>query len=96
MKLPLASPLDSRDGTANKDARQTNVLLDNEDNVITAQVRPGLSTGATTTGAGNGLVEFNGVLMAIYGTNFDKYNAGTLTSLGTVPSGFYDFVQSTT
>lgn len=96
MKLPLASPLDSRDGTANKDARQTNVLLDNEDNVITAQVRPGLVTAATTTGNGNGAVSFNDVAFVIFGTSVDKYSGGTLTSLGAVVDGFYDFTQSTT
>lgn len=95
MKLPLASLLDSRDGTANKDARQTNVLIDNEDNQTVAQVRPGLVTATTTTGAGNGLVSFNDKTIAIYGTTISVLN-GTLSTLGTVQNSFYDFTQSTT
>ena len=66
MRLPLAIELDSRDGSANKDARMTNVLVERDDGVLMSCIRPGLTTLATRSGAGNGLIAFNASLVSIY------------------------------
>lgn len=66
MRLPLAAELDSRDGASNKDARLTNALVERDEGIVFAVVRPGLSTSATRSGAGNGLIPFNASLVEIY------------------------------
>lgn len=68
MRLPIASPLVSRDGSANKDARLTNMLKEVDSGRELAVVRPGLEYAATGTGAGGGLVAFNNELISVYGT----------------------------
>lgn len=68
MRLPIASPLVSRDGAANKDARLTNMLKESDGSKELAVVRPGLELIAAGTGVGGGLVAFNGELVSVYGT----------------------------
>lgn len=67
MRLPLALELDSRDGTSNKDSRLTNALVERDEGIVFATVRPGLSTLATRSGTGNGLMQFNAMIVSIYG-----------------------------
>lgn len=68
MRLPIASPLVSRDGAANKDARLTNMLKEMDGSRELAVTRPGLTLVAEGAGAGGGLVAFNGELISVYGT----------------------------
>lgn len=68
MKLPLVTPLKSRNGTSNKDGRLTNVLAEQKPTGETvAQVRPGLTSIIASSGNGNGLVSFNDTLISVYG-----------------------------
>lgn len=92
MRLPLVSEIDSRDGSSNKDERLTNVLSENDEGVTIAVVRPGLATIATASGAGGGEVNFNGVLISVFGTTLGA--GSTPVSISTVASGNYDFAQS--
>lgn len=92
MRLPLVTELDSRNGTSDKDARLTNVLLETDEAASLACVRPGLSSVATASGVGNGLVNFNDVLISVYGTT-----AGfgtTPSTIATVSGDHFDFAQS--
>jgi hypothetical protein len=67
MRIPLVAELDSRDGSSDKDSRFTNTIAELEEGVAMVVVRPGLSTSATLSGNGNGLVSFNDQLIKIYG-----------------------------
>jgi probable HAF family extracellular repeat protein len=69
MRLPLIAPLESRDGSSNKDSRMTNALAESEEGGSVAVVRPGLTRVAQSTGNGNGLVAFNDQLIAITGSS---------------------------
>lgn len=92
MRLPLVSELDSRDGSANKDSRLTNVLSETDEGVTLAVVRPALEAAAAMSGNGNGLVSYEGVLISVFGATLgfgdDPVTAGTVTN------GRYDFAQS--
>ncbi len=92
MRLPLASEIDSRDGVSDKDERLTNVLSETDDGVTLAVVRPGLAAIATSSGAGGGAVNFNDVLISVYGTTLGF--GPTPSTIGTVVAGSYDFCQS--
>ena len=92
MRLPLVSEIDSRDGTSNRDERMTNMLSETDEGVTLAVVRPGLATIATATGAGGGEVNFNDVLITVYGTTLGF--GPTPSTIGTVAAGMYDFCQS--
>lgn len=92
MRIPLTPEVDSRDGSSNKDERLTNVLVENDDGTLYAALRPGLSAVVTASGNGNGMVNFNGVLISIFGTTL---GSGTgPTTISTVTNGIYDFAQS--
>ncbi len=92
MRLPVVSDIDSRDGAANKDERLTNCLLENDEGVKLAAVRPGLSTIVAASGNGNGLVDFQSSLISVFGTTAGFGEAPT--TIGTVTAGHYDFAQS--
>ena len=92
MKLPLIAPIDSRDGTSNKDARQYNTLVETDAGVKLTGIRPGLTAISTATGNGSGAVSFNGVLITVFGTNV-AYGE-TPTTIAAVAAGIYDFAQS--
>lgn len=92
MRLPLSSDAASRDGAANKDERLTNVLSENDEGVALAVIRPGLTTIATVSGNGGGMVRFNDKLISVFGTSV-KFGAAQV-SIDTVTAGFYDFAQS--
>ena len=92
MRLPLVISLDSRDGSANKDARQTNVLAEDDEGGALACVRPGLQTLSTATGVGSGLTCFGGVAISVFGTTLGY--GETPTTVATVATGDYDFCQS--
>ena len=92
MRLPLVPDIDSRDGSSDKDERLTNVLSESDEGVTLAVVRPGLSTVATATGAGGGEVNFNDVLITVYGTTLGF--GPTPSTIGTVVAGNYDFAAS--
>ncbi len=84
MRLPLAANIESRDGLADKDERLTNVLAESDKDVILAVVRPGRSTVATYSGAGNGMVAFASQLVSIYGSTI-HVTTGTFA----LPSGTF-------
>lgn len=67
MRLPLISQLSTKDGISNKNARLTNVLKETAAQGTFAVVRPGLDRLASTSGNGNGLVNFNESLISVYG-----------------------------
>lgn len=92
MRLPLVSDIDSRDGGSNKDERLTNVLSEMDEGVVLACVRPGLATIATASGAGGGAVNYNDVLITVFGTTLGY--GSTPTAISTVVAGDYDFTQS--
>lgn len=92
MRLPLAFEIDSRDGTSNRDERMTNCLSEDDEGVTLAVVRPGLATIATATGAGGGAVNFNDVLITVFGTTLGS--GSTPSTIATVVAGSYDFAQS--
>lgn len=91
MRLPLIPGVESRDGTSNKDARMTNALKETENGVDYAGVRPALGLVADTTGNGNGMF-FLDTLIVVFGTSA-KYSE-SLTTIGAVDDGMYDFVKS--
>lgn len=92
MRLDLTPEVDSRDGSSNKDERLTNVLIENDQGTQLAVVRPGLSSVATSSGNGNGVVNFNGILISVFGTTLGSGTGPTTVS--TVTNGIYDFAQS--
>ena len=92
MRLPLVTELDSRNGQSDKDARLTNTLLESDEGSSLACVRPGLSTAATASGNGNGLVNFNDALISVYGTTLGF--GTTPSTIGTVTDSSFDFAQS--
>ncbi len=92
MRLPLVSNIDSRDGTANKDERLTNVLLEVDKGLNYATVRPALTSISTSSGNGNGLVNFEGVLISVFGATSGF--GTTPTTVGTVGNDRNDFAQS--
>lgn len=92
MRLPLVSDIDSRDGTSNRDERLTNVLSETDEDVTLAVVRPGLAAIATSSGAGGGAVNFNDVLITVYGTTLGF--GPTPSTISTVVAGSYDFAAS--
>jgi hypothetical protein len=94
MRLPLAQDIDSRDGASSKDERLTNVLGEDNNGQQMATLRPGLATIATASGAGGGVVNFNDVLISVYGTTLG--HGTTPSSIGTVVAGSYDFCASPT
>ena len=92
MRLPLAIPLDARTGSATKDARLTNTVVENYQGRQTVAKRPALDQISTTTGTASGAVCFGGTLVTIYGTVLSKTSA--FTDPKTVVAGQYDFAQS--
>ncbi len=92
MRLPIASDIDSRDGASAKDERLTNMLGEDNNGQQMATLRPGLATIATASGAGGGAVNFNDVLISVYGTTLGF--GPTPSTIGTVVAGSYDFWQS--
>jgi len=93
MRLPLASEIDSRDGVSAKDERLTNVLSESDGGVTFSVVRPGLEAVVTSTGNGNGIADFNGEIITVFGTALRFTTA--LSSIGTIDNEVHDFVQST-
>ena len=92
MRLPCVPDIDSRDGTSSKDERLTNMLSEDNNGQQMAVLRPGLATIATASGAGGGEVNFNDVLITVYGTTLG--HGTTPSTIGTVAAGFYDFAAS--
>ena len=92
MRLTLTSDIDSRDGVSAKDERLTNMLGEDDEGIQLTVLRPGLATIATASGAGGGLVNFNDVLISVFGTVLGS--GTTPTTVSTVTAGNYDFCQS--
>ena len=92
MRLPCVPDIDSRDGTSSKDERLTNMLSEDNNGQQMAVLRPGLATIATASGAGGGEVNFNDVLISVYGTTLGS--GSTPSTIGTVVAGSYDFCAS--
>lgn len=69
MKLPLAIPIDSRNGNGQYDARPVNVLKESSAANESIVKRPALVkvTGPDTPANGNGLVDFDGTLISVFG-----------------------------
>ena len=73
MRLPITPQLSTKDGAANKNARLTNALREKNK----AVVRPGLLPVLDYAGDGQGLVPFNGRLIALFGdTVYDAVDFG--------------------
>lgn len=93
MRVPLTPQLSTKDGEANKNARMTNCLVEkNPTGAQFSSVRPALVSDTVVSGNGNGMVEFNGELVYIFGTSVRKTGVG---EIATIDSNFYDFTQST-
>lgn len=92
MRLPLVSDIDSRDGTSNRDERLTNVLSEIDEGVTYATVRPALESVSSNSGNGNGVVDFQGVLISVFGATAGF--GATPSTIGTVGNGATDFAQS--
>ena len=93
MRLPLPPVIDSRDGTTAKDALVRNLLKETDEGTELLCLRPGLAAISGNTGNGSGLVDFDGVLISVFGTVLG-YGA-TPASAGAVVAGTYDFSQGT-
>lgn len=91
MRLPLPPVIDSRDGTTAKDALVSNLLKETDEGTELLCLRPGLATISSNTGNGSGLVDFDGVLISVFGTAAGF--GATPSSIGTVTAGLYDFAQ---
>lgn len=89
MKLPLISDADSRDGTSDKDARLTNVLAESDEGTNYATVRPALEAVTSNSGNGNGLVNFEGQLLSVFGSTLGF--GSTPSTIGTVGITMHDF-----
>lgn len=87
MRLPLSGNISSRDGSANKNARMTNVLSETKKDRTLAVVRPGLNEYATVTGNGNGLVCFGGTLVSVFGANIGVPGGDVIQYDSTTHSG---------
>ena len=92
MRLPLIFEIDSRDGVSAKDERLTNMLGEDDEGIQLTVLRPGLANIATASGAGGGAVNFNDVLITVYGTTLGF--GTTPSTIGTVSAGMYDFCAS--
>ena len=91
MRLPLVPPIDSRDGTDEKDCLCKNLLIEAEDGIQLATLRPGQTLNTSfTAAAGNNIVEFNGSLVTSFGTKL--YVEGV--EIATISAGMKDFAQS--
>lgn len=67
MRTPVVGSIQTRDGTKPKDGKLFNALAEmKKDGTSRAVVRPALNHIAETTGAGNGLVCFNGTLLSVF------------------------------
>ena len=75
MRLPVAGTISTKDGTSNKNARMTNMLINQKKDVAKACVRPALNTIVSGSGAGNNMVCFNGELVNIFGTDIKRVTA---------------------
>lgn len=88
MRLPLIAPLESRDGTSNKDSRFTNMLAETNDaGVMVAVKRPGLVSVASPTGTAQGLCEFDGELISIYNATLGRSVATVTEALSPTLAG---------
>lgn len=75
MRLPLAIPFDARNTSTAKDARLTNTVSESYEGRLTVSRRAGLQVLTGLPGAGEGVVCFNGGLIALSGT--DVYSVAT-------------------
>ena len=89
MRLPIISQIDSRDGSTDADSRMTNMLQEDDGGVVFAQLRPSLYEAATSSGNGNGVIDYGSVLISVFGTTVAY--GGSITAIDTVIDGRYDF-----
>jgi hypothetical protein len=95
MRIAVTPKLSTKDGESNKNARMTNALVEkNPTGAIFGAVRPGIVVSATSSGDGNGVAEFNGILIAVYGSTL-VINDGGFATIGALDNQFFDFTQST-
>ena len=66
MRLPVTPQLNTKDGTANRNARLTNMLKESSKAGDKAVIRPGLVASDSYSGVGSGLIPFDGRLLVIY------------------------------
>ena len=97
MRMPLVGNISTKDGATNKNARLTNMLVEQKKNGTTlATVRPGLNGLATSSGDGNNLVCFGGELINIYGNNIYSVVDTITTNTGsfTPPTGSWSYYSA--
>jgi len=94
MRLPVVPQLSTKDGVSNKNARMTNMLKETRATGELAVVRPGLVTQAVSTGNGNGLVNFNGDLVSIFGATLGEVVVEPSGVLVASLGGFLDYTGS--
>ena len=95
-RIPLAQPIESRDGTFGKDSYTTNYIFQIRNQRKEVVKRPGLalikninSWTGTSGGATNGLVSFNNSLIAVINGGVIKVNlSGSNSSYGTLSSNY--------
>ena len=92
MRLPVTTDINSRDGVSNRDERLTNTLVENDEGVQYAALRPALESVSSNSGHGNGVVDFQGVLVSVFGATAGA--GSTPSTIGTVGNGATDFAQS--
>ncbi len=102
MRLPLPISIASRDGSSNKDERMVNCLGEKDVDQVYGSVRPGLAAGAATatTTNGQGVVNWNGTMFAIYSAKYYLPSGAVMGSGVALPNAsstlMFDFTQSTT
>lgn len=74
MRLPLAIPLDSRDGDADQDGRLVNMVVEQYEDKLFVEPRPGLSVVSLANGTADGVVCFNGQLVSLFGAKFGVFD----------------------
>lgn len=72
MRLPLVPPIDTRDGTTDKDGHCRNMLFEQDEQGQFAVLRPSINIVAAANGNGRGIVEFQDELISVYGATLGE------------------------
>lgn len=80
-RLSVIPNVSTKDGTANKNARLTNMLKETRKSGDMATIRPGLVLDVQASGLGNGLVSFHDELVSVYGSTVGVGSGGDWTKV---------------
>lgn len=97
MRLPIATSIESRDGTLTKDAKLVNCFVDVEGETSFVVKRPGLRKSvASAAGTGLGMVSWEGNMYHAVGSTFYQTDYASIPSGGSsAPTGSIDLLGNT-